>query len=70
VDRSGALIRATAPTLIVASSISDELEDQQRSAAELHRGRIVVLENAGHAVFIDQPENFNQALADFLVELD
>ena len=32
--------------------------------------QLAVIDDAGHAVFADQPEKFNQVLAEFLARLD
>ena len=57
------------PTLIIASATSPELAQMQALAAALPRGRIAVVGDAGHAVFIDQPAEFNRLLEEFLQTL-
>ncbi len=66
VDRSKALERLNAPTLVIASALSDELAAQRAGAERLAKGRFLAIEDAGHAVFVDQPERFNDALRSFI----
>jgi microsomal epoxide hydrolase len=54
------------PTLIIASAQSPELAQMRTLAASLPHGRIAVVGDAGHAVFIDQPAEFNRVLEEFL----
>lgn len=68
-DRSAALAGIRLPVLIVASSSSPELAQMRAMAATLPNGEIIVVEDAGHAVFLDQPELFNSTLAQFLNNL-
>lgn len=65
-DRSAAIAKFDRPTLVIASAASSELAAQQEMAGKLPKGRIAVVENAGHAVFIDQPAKFDALLDDFL----
>lgn len=69
VDRRPILAKFDKPTLIVAAASSFELADQQVEAAKIPRARIVVVPDAGHAVFHDQPQVFDRALSDFLARL-
>ena len=52
--------------LVVASSASPLLNVQKEMAAIIPGSKLVILEGAGHAVFIDEPEKFDQALEGFL----
>jgi pimeloyl-ACP methyl ester carboxylesterase len=65
-DRSPTLAKFDRPTLVVAASDSDELEAQEAMVAKLPQGRIVTVKNAGHAVFIDQPDRFDSIIAEFI----
>lgn len=65
-DRSIAIPKFTVPTLVVASARSAELAQQDELAKQLPKGRFVVIENAGHALFVDQPERFESVVRDFL----
>lgn len=69
VDRRPALAKFDKPTLIIAAGTSFELADQQAEAKRIPDARVVVVPNAGHAVFHDQPEAFDRALREFLATL-
>lgn len=66
VDRRGALKKFDRPTLIVAAASSDELAAQKATAEQVPGARLEVIADAGHGVFVDQPEAFNTALREFL----
>lgn len=70
VDRTPVLAKIDKPLLILASAASDELEAQRAIAARVPGARMVVVENAGHAVFLDQPDVFSGELGKFLADLD
>lgn len=57
------------PTLIIASADSPELARQRELAERIPGARFEVLADAGHAVFVDQPERFNALLTEFLASL-
>jgi pimeloyl-ACP methyl ester carboxylesterase len=65
-DRSVAIPKFTVPTLVVASARSAELAQQVELAKQLPNARIIVVENAGHALFVDQPERFESVVREFL----
>lgn len=65
-DRTPALQKLDRPALVIASPTSRELDAMKAMAARLPQGRIEVVEGAGHAVFIDQPERFDATLREFL----
>lgn len=69
VDRTPALAKLNRPTLVIAAASSDELAAQRAMVGRLPQGRIEVVAEAGHAVFIDQPKRFNAILQGFLDEL-
>lgn len=69
VDRTPVLAKLDRPALVIASATSGELGAQRAMAARLPQGRIEVVADAGHAVFIDQPERFNAMLRAFLEKL-
>lgn len=69
VDRRPALAKFDKPTLIIAAGGSFELADQLAEAKRMTDARTVVIPDAGHAVFDDQPELFEHALRDFLADL-
>ena len=70
VDRTPTLARFDRPTLVIAAATSGELDAQKAMAARMPQGRIEVVANAAHAVFIDQPERFDALLRGFLAEVD
>ncbi|HEY2527262.1 MAG TPA: alpha/beta hydrolase [Xanthobacteraceae bacterium] len=65
-DRSAALPKFTVPTLIIASERSAELAQQADLAKQLPNARIVVMAQAAHAVFVDQPDRFETVVRNFL----
>jgi non-heme chloroperoxidase len=66
VDRRAAMDKFNRPTLVVAAAESDELEAQRDMAHRIKNARLELIADAGHAVFLDQPERFNDLLADFV----
>jgi microsomal epoxide hydrolase len=65
-DRTAALAKMDCPVLIVAAGSSSELDRQKAEAKLIKNARFVEIDDSAHAVFIDQPERFASALADFL----
>jgi microsomal epoxide hydrolase len=65
-DRRPPLAKLSKPALVIASSASPFLEAQKALAATIPRSKLVIVEGAGHAVFIDEPEKFDEALGTFL----
>jgi len=55
------------PLLFVGSALMRETADTIR--AHVRDAQIEIFENAGHALFVDEPDHFNQVLADFLRRL-
>lgn len=70
VDRTPVLAKIDKPLLILASAAPDELEAQRAIAARVPGARIVVVDNAGHAVFLGQPDVFSGELGKFPADLD
>ena len=70
VDRTPAIARLDRPVLVIASAASPELAAMREMARQLPDGRIEVIADAAHAVFIDQPEAFARRLGDFLSRID
>jgi microsomal epoxide hydrolase len=66
VDRRAALAKMDCPVLIIASGKSFELERQKDEAKAIRNVRFVQIDDAAHAVFIDQPDRFAAALTGFL----
>jgi non-heme chloroperoxidase len=69
VNRTSALKKIDCPTLIIASARSDELARQQTAANQIPHARFEKIEDAAHAVFIDQPDRFNELLKSFVANL-
>ncbi len=65
-DRRPALAKFDRPTLVIASTLSPELDAQRRMAEAIRGARFETVADAGHALFLDQPERFNTLLAGFL----
>jgi pimeloyl-ACP methyl ester carboxylesterase len=68
VNRTTALRKIDCPTLIIASAKSFELSRQQATAAQIRGAHFEKIEDAAHAVFIDQPVRFNELLEKFVKE--
>lgn len=66
VDRRPALKKFDKPTLIIASAASPLLDSQQAMLAALPRGKFIAVKHASHAVFFDQPEEFDRLMEDFI----
>ena len=69
VNRTPALKKIECPTLIIASAKSDELARQQTTASQIPHARFEKIEDAAHAVFIDQPDRFDELLKSFVANL-
>jgi pimeloyl-ACP methyl ester carboxylesterase len=65
-DRSKAVPKFTVPTLIIASERSAELAQQVDLAKQLPNARVVVVSQAAHAIFLDQPDRFESLVRSFL----
>ncbi|MBW8814531.1 MAG: alpha/beta hydrolase [Caulobacterales bacterium] len=68
-DRTDAIGKIDKPALVLAASRSPEIEAQRAMAAKLPMGRFEVIPDSAHAVFVDQPERFDEALERFLATL-
>jgi len=68
-DRRPALKKINRPTLVIASSASPLLQIQKQMAESIVGSRWVVVEGAGHAVFVDDPETFNAELRRLLAAI-
>lgn len=65
-DRSAALAKLDKPALVIASASSPLLDLQKAMAARIPGAGFVQIEGAGHAIFIDQPNEFDGTLKTFL----
>jgi pimeloyl-ACP methyl ester carboxylesterase len=69
VNRTPALKNIECPTLIIASAKSFELSRQQVAATQIPHARFEKVEDAAHAVFLDQPDRFDELVRKFVAEL-
>jgi microsomal epoxide hydrolase len=69
-DRSRALDKVNAPVLVVAAANSPDRDAQREMAAQIPGARFHVIDDASHAVFLDQPEAFRAVLSEFLAHVD
>ena len=69
VDRTPALKKIECPALVIASAKSFELSRQQAGASQIPHARFEKIEDAAHAVFLDQPDRFDELVEEFLKEL-
>jgi len=65
-DRSAPLAKLNKPALVIASASSPLLDLQKAMAATMPGAQFVAIEGTGHAVFIDQPNKFDDTLKAFL----
>lgn len=65
-DLQPALKRFDKPILVVASAQSFELDAQKQMAARLPKGEFAIVQHAAHALFVDQPQEFDQLLQNFI----
>src|SRR4029450_7020046 len=70
VNRTPALKKIECPTLIIASAKSFELSRQQAAANQIPHARFEKVDDTAHAVFLDQPDRFNELLKSFLANLE
>jgi non-heme chloroperoxidase len=69
VNRTPALKKIDCPTLIIASAKSFELSRQLAAANQIPHARFEKVDNAAHAVFIDQADRFDELLKSFVASL-
>jgi pimeloyl-ACP methyl ester carboxylesterase len=69
VNRTSAIKKIDCPTLIIASAKSDELPRQQATANQIPNARFEKIEDAAHAVFVDQPDRFDELVRNFVAGL-
>jgi non-heme chloroperoxidase len=69
VNRTPALKKIECPTLIIASAKSFELSRQQAAANQIPHARLEKVDDTAHAVFLDQPERFDELLKSFVASL-
>jgi hypothetical protein len=69
VNRTSAIKKIDCPTLIIASAKSFELSRQQATAAQIRSAHFEKVEDAAHAVFVDQPDRFDELVKNFVANL-
>ena len=65
-DRLSALASISVPTLIITTEENRAIGEYMDS--KISRSELKVIEDAGHAVFLDKPQAFNQAVETFIGE--
>jgi len=65
-DRRGALAKMDCPVLVIAAGSSSELDRQKAETKAIRNARFVQIDDSAHAVFLDQPDRFAAAVANFL----
>jgi non-heme chloroperoxidase len=68
-DNRPALARIDRPTLIVTGEKNPNAALPQKMQESIPRSSWETFDDAGHALFVDDPEKFNGLLEDFLVGL-
>jgi len=68
-NRTPALKKIDCPTLIITAAKSGELRRQQAAANQVPHARFEKVEDAAHAVFLDQPDHFNELVKGFAAKL-
>jgi microsomal epoxide hydrolase len=66
IDRRPAANRIDRPTLVIVSSTSPLLRAEREMAQTIKRARWVEVPEAGHALFVDEPDRFDRELAALL----
>ncbi len=71
-DQMALLSRIVAPTLILVGrdDVITPIKDSELMHREIQGSRLEVIEGAGHVSNIEQPEHFNRALLNFLLDGD
>jgi len=69
VNRTSAIKKIDCPTLIIASAKSDELARQHEAANQIPHARFEKVDDAAHAVFVDQPDRFDELVKNFVANL-
>jgi pimeloyl-ACP methyl ester carboxylesterase len=69
VNRTPAIQKIDCPTLIIASAKSDELARQEAAAKQIPHARFEKVDDAAHAVFVDQPDRFAELVTSFVAKL-
>ncbi len=65
-DRLTPLTKLTKPVLVIAAADSPFLEEEKQMAASIPGAKFTPIAGVGHAVFVDDPIHFDQALEEVL----
>ena len=65
-DRRATLAKFDRPTLVIAAAKSPELDAQRQMSQRIKDAQFETIDLAGHAVFLDQPQRFNELLVAFM----
>ena len=70
-DQTSLLSSISAPTLLIFGERDNitNLETARAMSAEIPDSTLIIIEQAGHYSNLEQPEQFNTALGDFLAHL-
>lgn len=66
-DRRATLAAFNRPTLVIAASSGEEVAAQRAMAGRIKDAEFKAIDDAGHAVFLDQPQRFGDLLSAFLL---
>jgi non-heme chloroperoxidase len=69
VNRTPALKKIECRTLIIASTKSFELSRQEAAANQIPHARFEKVDDTAHAVFLDQPDRFDELVTSFVAKL-
>jgi microsomal epoxide hydrolase len=72
-DRAATLAKIDRPTLIVSAAYGGDLaylKTQQDMAKRIRGSRLEIIEDAGHALFVDDADRFNALLDHFLEQVE
>jgi pimeloyl-ACP methyl ester carboxylesterase len=68
-DLRPALVSLDRPALFVASSLDWAVAEAEKIREQWPEVYVEVIKDTSHALFVDQPERFNQVLEEFLATL-
>ena len=69
VDRRPVLAKIDKPTLVIASAESPLLDAQKQMANAIPGAQFVIVKDAGHALFVDDPQSFDESLQRLLASI-
>jgi pimeloyl-ACP methyl ester carboxylesterase len=69
-ERRLGLSKLDKPALVIGASSSPLLDLEKEMAASIPGAKFLVSDDAAHAVIVDQPERFDEAMEAFLAAID